>query len=105
MKQYCFLIENLSNVGVTMAAFLGISVWIALATVVPGLVTIAALFMGIAILCPDSVTKLAADLKGINEWVYAGGAIYNHGADAVYRHIDRRAVCAKTVVWSDQQGC
>lgn len=58
-----------------MAAFLGISVWIALATVVPGLVTIAVLFMGIAILCPGTITNLATDLKGMNEWVYAGGAI------------------------------
>lgn len=58
-----------------MAAFLGISVWIALATVVPGLVTIAVLFMGIAILCPASIANLATDLKGMNEWVYAGGAI------------------------------
>ncbi len=58
-----------------MAAFLGISVWIALATVVPGLVTIAVLFVGLASTHPDSVTSLATDLKGMNEWVYAGGAI------------------------------
>jgi hypothetical protein len=58
-----------------MAAFLGISVWIALATVVPGLVTIAVIFAAAAVLCPASITNLVTDLKGMNEWVYAGGAI------------------------------
>jgi uncharacterized membrane protein YdcZ (DUF606 family) len=58
-----------------MAAFLGISVWIALATVIPGLVTIAVLFLAIAIMNPDTVMKFATDLKGMSEWVYAGGAI------------------------------
>lgn len=58
-----------------MAAFLGISVWIALATVVPGLVTIAVLFGGIASTHPEAVKNFAADLKGMNEWVYAGAAI------------------------------
>jgi hypothetical protein len=58
-----------------MAAFLGISVWVALATVVPGLVTIAVLYLGAVILCPNVASSLITDLKGMNEWAYAGSAI------------------------------
>lgn len=58
-----------------MAAFLGISLWIALATVVPGLVTIAAVYAALAMAAPDSLPGLSTDLKQLNEWVYAGLAI------------------------------
>jgi hypothetical protein len=58
-----------------MAAFLGISLWIALATVVPGLVTMAAIYGAYALISPSSIGSSIADLKGFNEWVYAGVAI------------------------------
>lgn len=58
-----------------MAAFLGISLWIALATVAPGLVTMAAVYGAFALISPSSIGSYIADLKGFNEWVYAGAAI------------------------------
>lgn len=58
-----------------MAAFLGISLWIALATVVPGLVTIAAVYVALAMAAPESLAVLSTDLKELSEWVYAGLAI------------------------------
>lgn len=58
-----------------MAAFLGISLWIALATVVPGLVTMAVIYAAYTFISPISAESSAADLKGFGEWVYAGAAI------------------------------
>jgi len=55
-----------------MAAFLGISLWIALATVVPGLVTIAALYGAFA---ATGTTGLEAHVSLVGEWVPAGIAI------------------------------
>lgn len=58
-----------------MAAFLGISLWIALATVVPGLVTIATVYGAAILISPDSFRIYLTDLKEVNEWVYSGIAI------------------------------
>lgn len=58
-----------------MAAFLGISLWITLATVVPGLVTIAVIYAGLAVAAPCVLPDLSTDLKQLNDWVYAGLAI------------------------------
>jgi hypothetical protein len=58
-----------------MAAFLGISVWITLATVVPGLVTIAAVYGALATSAPESLAPFLTDLQKLNDWVYAGFAV------------------------------
>jgi hypothetical protein len=58
-----------------MAAFLGISVWISLATIVPGLITIATIGGALVIICPNTLNALIYDLKGLSEWSYAGLAI------------------------------
>ena len=55
-----------------MAAFLGISIWIALATVVPGLVTITALYGAQA---ATGTTGLEAHFSMEGEWLPAGVAI------------------------------
>jgi hypothetical protein len=58
-----------------MAAFLGISVWISLATIVPGLITIATIGGALVVISPTALDTLIRDLKGLNEWSYAGLAI------------------------------
>lgn len=58
-----------------MAAFLGISVWISLATIVPGLITIATVGGAFVIISPATLDALIYDLEGLNEWSYAGLAI------------------------------
>lgn len=55
-----------------MAAFLGISLWIALATVVPGLVTIAAVYGALA---ATGVTGLETHLTQAGDWIPSGIAI------------------------------
>lgn len=55
-----------------MAAFLGISIWVTLAMVVPGLVTMAALFGAMA--TTGGLNKLSR-LNGLSEWVTAGIAV------------------------------
>ena len=56
-----------------MAAFLGFSLWIALATVMPGLVTLGLAYTGVWIAAPDVVTAAAA--RDRSEWVIAGIAV------------------------------
>jgi len=58
-----------------MQAFLGISVWIALATVVPGLVTIAVLYGAFALANPSLLESGLPAIEGLNEWVFGGLAI------------------------------
>lgn len=58
-----------------MAAFLGISLWIALATVVPGLVTIAVLYGGVAVGSPSLFASDFPTVAALGEWVYGGVAI------------------------------
>ncbi|OGR28901.1 MAG: hypothetical protein A2X83_08370 [Desulfuromonadales bacterium GWD2_54_10] len=58
-----------------MAAFLGISVWISLATIVPGLITIATIGGALIIVCPNAIDSVILDLEGLSEWSYAGLAI------------------------------
>ena len=57
-----------------MGAFLGISLWIALATVVPGLITIATLY-GAFVFINLQLFKNNLSLIQANDWVWAGGAI------------------------------
>lgn len=57
-----------------MGAFLGISLWIALATVVPGLITIATLY-GAFVFINLQLFKNNLSLMQANDWVWAGGAI------------------------------
>jgi len=58
-----------------VAAFLGISLWIALATVVPGLVTIAVLYGAIALASPSLFQSDFPTVATLGEWVYGGVAI------------------------------
>ena len=58
-----------------MGAFLGISLWVALATVVPGLITIASIYAAIIVVNPDLITSYSEDLKNLNEWIGAGFAV------------------------------
>lgn len=58
-----------------MAAFLGISLWIALATVVPGLVTIAVLYGAVAMASPSWFQSGFPAAASLGEWVYGGMAI------------------------------
>jgi len=58
-----------------MAAFLGISVWITLATIIPGLITLATMGGALVIISPATLATLNFDLKGFSEWSYAGLAI------------------------------
>ncbi|MEA3405773.1 MAG: hypothetical protein U9R28_08545 [Pseudomonadota bacterium] len=58
-----------------MGAFLGISLWIALATVVPGLMTIAAIYAAIVVVNPDIILSYQALTNGLNEWVVTGFAV------------------------------
>lgn len=55
-----------------MGAFLGISVWITLATVVPGLVTIAVLFWAVVVVNPEWLATLRMPLEGASDWIWAG---------------------------------
>lgn len=57
-----------------MGAFLGISLWIALATVVPGLITIAALYGAFAFINLQLFENNLSLLQA-NDWVWAGGAV------------------------------
>lgn len=58
-----------------MGAFLGISLWVALATVIPGLITIAAASAAIIIVSPDFVSAHYNAMKDINSWIGAGFAV------------------------------
>jgi hypothetical protein len=54
---------------------LGISLWIALATVIPGLVTIAVIFGAIFIITPEILVQDLKIIPFANDWVWAGLAI------------------------------
>jgi hypothetical protein len=58
-----------------MGAFLGISLWVALATVVPGLVTIAVVFCAIVIANPTIICSGNNIFTIPSDWVIAGIAI------------------------------
>lgn len=58
-----------------MGAFLGISLWVALATVVPGLVTIAAIYGAIVVVNPAFFVSYLYKMEASNDWVWAGIAI------------------------------
>jgi hypothetical protein len=58
-----------------MGAFLGISLWVALATVVPGLVTIAVLFCAFVIADPMIIDTGKSVLSVPSDWVVAGIAV------------------------------
>jgi len=55
-----------------MGAFLGISLWIALATVVPGLVTIAVLYFVFAFAGGNNLEQINGLLDWSNDWITAG---------------------------------
>ena len=55
-----------------MGAFLGISLWIALATVVPGLVTIAVLYFAFAFAGENSINYINTLLDWNNDWITTG---------------------------------
>ena len=55
-----------------MSAFLGISLWVALATVVPGLVTIACLYGAIVIVSPSYIGQYLESVCQPNDWICAG---------------------------------
>jgi hypothetical protein len=58
-----------------MGAFLGISLWVALATVVPGLVTIAMVYGALVIVNPELVAPLLSAVTDASEWISASAAI------------------------------
>ncbi len=58
-----------------MGSFLGISLWVALATVVPGLVTIAAIYGAILVVNPALFSPYLSKMEVPNDWVWAGIAI------------------------------
>lgn len=58
-----------------MQAFLGISVWVALVTVCPGLVTLAVIYLSVALLRPEAMSGFLLDWKGLTEWTHAGLAL------------------------------
>lgn len=58
-----------------MGAFLGISVWVALATVVPGLITIAVIFGAFVFAAPDQLRQDLTALANLSDWVVAGWAV------------------------------
>lgn len=55
-----------------MSAFLGISVWVTLATVVPGLVTIAVLYWSIVVVHAEWLPILRQPLVDASDWIWAG---------------------------------
>ncbi len=57
-----------------MSAFLSISVWITLATVIPGLITITVVFWSIVIVNVDWLYNLRHPLEDASTWVW-GGAV------------------------------
>lgn len=58
-----------------MAAFLGISVWVALATVIPGLITIAVLFGACLVVDPALLNQSAAGAPVMSDWGFPAIAI------------------------------
>lgn len=58
-----------------MGAFLGISLWVALATVVPGLITLACLFAGVEIVNPELMDRYMSGVLIGNDWIWTGFAV------------------------------
>ena len=59
-----------------MGAFLGISLWIALVTVIPGLITISLIYFAYIIADPSLLTNEGGHLFAIkNDWILAGIAL------------------------------
>lgn len=58
-----------------MQAFLGISLWIALATVCPGLVTLAVVYVAVLLVRPDALPGLVIEREQMSEWSSAGLAL------------------------------
>ena len=58
-----------------MGAFLGISLWVALATVVPGLVSIAVLYLAVVLVFPDFFVDYLGGISSCGDWPMAGIAI------------------------------
>lgn len=58
-----------------MEAFLSVSLWIVLATVVPGLVTIAALYGAYNVLNPGFLQPYVSRLQSTSDWLWASLAI------------------------------
>ena len=59
-----------------MSAFLGISVWVTLATVVPGLVTMAVLYWSIVVVHAEWLPILRRPLVEASDWIWAGLGIF-----------------------------
>lgn len=55
-----------------MSAFLGISVWVTLATVVPGLVTMAVLYWSLVVVNVAWIDALRGPLEEASDWIWAG---------------------------------
>lgn len=55
-----------------MGAFLGISVWVTLATVVPGLISMAVLFWAIVVVNVCWLDTLRLPLLNASDWIWAG---------------------------------
>ena len=55
-----------------MSAFLGISVWITLATVVPGLITMAVLYWALVVVNVEWISVLRQPLVEASDWIWAG---------------------------------
>ena len=55
-----------------MNAMLGISLWVALVTVVPGLVTVATLYGAVRIAAPDTLTLILGSDVTATTWVWTG---------------------------------
>jgi len=55
-----------------MSAFLGISVWVTLATVVPGLVTMAVLYWSLVVINAEWIVILRQPLVDASDWIWAG---------------------------------
>jgi len=58
-----------------MGAFLGISLWVALATIVPGLITIACVYGALAIVNPECLSQSLTFIETGNDWVLSGVAV------------------------------
>lgn len=58
-----------------MSAFLGISLWITLATVIPGLITISILYGAVTFTGLAHHAPVMAAFQGVNDWVASGFAI------------------------------
>lgn len=55
-----------------MNAMLGISLWVALVTVVPGLVTVATLYGAVRIAAPDALVLILGGGATVTTWVWTG---------------------------------